>query len=83
MKVPFSWLSEFIDLQDLDPYRVAQELTLKGVETSVSRWLLQAEGALSGKVVEKRRHFSRPLWVYRVHLGERFLQVVSSEGGLE
>lgn len=55
MKVPFSWLSEFIDLQDLDPYKVAEELTLKSVETSVNKWDIDLDGVVYAKIVEKKK----------------------------
>ncbi len=84
MKVPFSWLSEFIDLQDLDPYKVAEELTLKSVETSVSRWDLDLDGVVYAKVVEKKKHPTRDLAVYKVKAGEDlYLQVVSAYKSLE
>ncbi|HAV39470.1 MAG: phenylalanine--tRNA ligase subunit beta [Aquificota bacterium] len=84
MKVPFSWLSEFIDIQDLDPYKVAEELTLKSVETSVSKWDLDLDGVVYAKVVEKKKHPTRDLSVYKVKAGEDlYLQVVSADKSLE
>ncbi|MFN4319903.1 MAG: phenylalanine--tRNA ligase subunit beta [Aquificaceae bacterium] len=81
MKVPFSWLSEFIDIDSLDPYRVAEELTLKSVETSVSKWDLDLDGVIFAKVVEKKPHPKREeLFIYRLQVGEgSYLQVVSRD----
>ena len=84
MKVPFSWLSEFIDLQDLDPYKVAEELTLKSVETSVNKWDIDLDGVVYAKIVEKKNHPTRDLAVYKVKAGEGlYLQVVSADKDLE
>lgn len=84
MKIPFSWLSEFIDIEGLEPHRVAEELTLKSVEASVSRWDLDLDGVVFAKIVEKRPHPGKNLSVYRVQAGEGlFLQVVSSDARLK
>lgn len=84
MKVPFSWLSELLDLEGLDPYRVAEELTLKSVETSVSRWGVELEGVIFAKVVERSIHPSRDLVLYRVQAGDNlYLQVASADKSLK
>ena len=69
MKIPFSWLSEFIQVEGLDPNRVAEELTLKSVETSISRWDFDLDGVVFAKVVEKKPHPTRRLYIYRVQAG--------------
>ncbi len=85
MKIPFSWLSEFIDIDSLDPYKVAEELTLKSVETSVIKWDFDLDGVIFAKVVEKRPHPKREdLSLYRLKVGEgSYLQVVSKDKSLE
>ncbi|MEJ5339224.1 MAG: phenylalanine--tRNA ligase subunit beta [Aquificaceae bacterium] len=83
MKFPFSWLSEFIDTEGLDPQRVAEELTLKSVEASLSRWDFDLDGVVFAKVVGKRPHPTKNLSVYRVKAGEElFFQVVSADHSL-
>ncbi|MFN3946947.1 MAG: phenylalanine--tRNA ligase subunit beta [Aquificaceae bacterium] len=84
MKIPFSWLSEFIDIDSLDPYKVAEELTLKSVETSLSKWDLDLDGVIFAKVVEKRPHPKREeLSLYRLEVGEgSYLWVVSRDKSL-
>ncbi|WP_448587510.1 phenylalanine--tRNA ligase subunit beta [Thermocrinis sp.] len=51
MRVPLSWLSEFLELEGIEPEDIAKNLTLKGVEASVSRWDGKAEGVF-GKVIK-------------------------------
>lgn len=80
MKVPFSWLSEFIEIENLDPYKVAEDLTLKGVETSVSKWERDIDGVVYGKIVEKKSHTTKDLVIYKVQAGENlYIQVISRE----
>ncbi len=84
MKVPFSWLSEFIDIEGLEPQRVAEELTLKSVETTLSRWDMDLDGVVSARVVEKKPHPTRNLYVYKAQVGEgHFLQVVSADAKVQ
>ncbi len=80
MRIPFSWLSEFVDIEGLEPHRVAEELTLKSVETTLSRWEVDLDGVVFAKVVEKRQHPTKKLNVYKAQVGEgHFLQVVSAD----
>ncbi len=84
MKVPFSWLSEFIEIEGLEPYRVAEELTLKSVETSLSKWDFDLDGVVFAKVVERKPHPTRNLDIYKVQAGEGlYLQVVSADTSLQ
>lgn len=84
MKVPFSWLSEFIDIEGLDPYKVAEDLTLKSVESSLSKWDMDLDGVVFAKVVEKRPHPTKNLTVYKVQAGDSvYLQVVSADSKVE
>ncbi len=80
MRIPFSWLEEFLHMDGLDPERVAEELTLKSVETNLQRWDLNLDGVVVGRVVEKKPHPKGRLTLYRVQVGESFfLQLVSSD----
>ncbi|MCX8164676.1 MAG: phenylalanine--tRNA ligase subunit beta [Aquificaceae bacterium] len=84
MKVPFSWISEFIDIDGLDPYRVAEELTLKSVETSVSRWGVDLDGVVFAKILEVKPHPRMDLRVCKVQAGDGlYLQVVSADRNLK
>ncbi len=84
MKVPFSWLSEFIDIEGLEPQRVAEELTLKSVEATLSRWDMDLDGVVSARVVEKKPHPTRNLYVYKAQVGGgHFLQVVSADAKVQ
>lgn len=38
MRVPLSWLNEFVEVYDLDPVELAERLTLAGLEVEHIRW---------------------------------------------
>ncbi len=70
MRVPLSWLREYIDV-DLSPRALAEELTMRGmevdtVETAGSDWT----DVVVGRVLEVRRHPNADtLWLARVDVG--------------
>ncbi|MEA3336356.1 MAG: phenylalanine--tRNA ligase subunit beta [Chloroflexota bacterium] len=39
MRVPLSWLNDFVDVSDLDPVELAERLTLAGLEVEHIRWV--------------------------------------------
>lgn len=84
MRIPFSWLFEFVDVEHVDPFVLAEELTLKSVEASVSRWDFNLDGVVFAKVVEKRHHPTKKLFVYKAQAGEGlYLQVVSADENIK
>ena len=71
MRVPLSWLREYVDV-DLPPRRLAEELTMRGmevdsIETAGADWT----DVVVGRVLEVRRHPNADtLWLARVDVGE-------------
>jgi phenylalanyl-tRNA synthetase beta chain len=39
IRVPLSWLNDFVDIRDLDPVELAERLTLAGLEVEHIRWV--------------------------------------------
>lgn len=39
IRVPLSWLNDFVDVRDLDPIELAERLTLAGLEVEHIRWV--------------------------------------------
>jgi phenylalanyl-tRNA synthetase beta chain len=39
IRVPLSWLNDFVDIRDLDPIELAERLTLAGLEVEHIRWV--------------------------------------------
>jgi phenylalanyl-tRNA synthetase beta chain len=86
MRVPLSWLREYVDF-DLPPRRLAEELTMRGmevdsVETAGADWT----DVVVGRVLEVRRHPNADtLWLARVDVGEAGgeLEIVCGAQNLE
>ncbi len=70
MRVPLSWLREFVDIP-MGPRQLADELTMRGMEVSA----IETAGAdwtdvVVGRVLEVRRHPNADsLWLTRVDVG--------------
>ncbi|EDP76340.1 phenylalanine--tRNA ligase subunit beta [Hydrogenivirga sp. 128-5-R1-1] len=56
MRVPFSWLSLFVDLGELTAEEVAERLSLQSVEAEVSVFGTELDGVVFGKVLVVRSH---------------------------
>ncbi len=84
MRIPLSWLWEFLEPSDIDPERIAEELTLRSVEASLSVWDYELDGVVFAKVVDLRPHPKREkLVVCRVEVGkDTYLTVVSADKSL-
>ena len=71
MRVPLSWLRDYVDV-DLPPRRLAEELTMRGmevdsIETAGADWT----DVVVGRVLEVRRHPNADtLWLARVDVGD-------------
>jgi phenylalanyl-tRNA synthetase beta chain len=86
MRVPLSWLREYVDV-DLSPRRLAEELTMRGmevdsIETAGADWT----DVVVGRVLEVRRHPNADtLWLARVDVGEAGgeLEIVCGAQNLE
>ena len=83
MRIVYSWLKELVDI-DIEPERLAEMLTLKGLEVSecypVGNGLDQV---ITGKIVEMKRHPNADrLYICQVDTGKEIVQVVSSAPNL-
>jgi len=77
MKVPISWLKEYLDFS-LSAEGLAEVLTLAGIEVDgIERTALKFSGVVVGEVIEAHRHPNADhLWVAKVADGKEILQVV-------
>lgn len=77
MKVPLSWLKEYLDLTQT-PAELAHTLTLAGIEVEgIETSSLKFSGIVVGKVLETRRHPSADrLCIAKVSDGKEEFQVV-------
>ena len=70
MRVPLSWLSEYVDIADLPVEELAERLTLAGLEVEGMRELPPLEGVVVGRVLSISPHPKADrLHVCQVNLG--------------
>ena len=81
MRVPLSWLEEFVCLEDLDAERIAEELSLRSVEAEVHTFGIELERVFIGKVLEKKS-FGENLFLLKVDVGE-VVDVVTADPKVE
>ena len=56
MRVPLSWLREFVDVE-LTPEQLAERLTLLGMEVkSIERWGADWEQVVTGELLTVEKH---------------------------
>ncbi len=81
MKVPYSWLSEFVDLKGITAEEIAEALSLRSVEATVESFGIELDGVAFGKVVEVKNHPSEKNYrVLKVQVQEHtFVQVVTAD----
>lgn len=77
MKVPISWLKEYLDFS-LSPQELADALTLAGVEVEgIERAEMKFTGVVVGEIVEAHRHpHADHLTIAKVSDGKEMFQVV-------
>jgi phenylalanyl-tRNA synthetase beta chain len=84
MRVPLSWLREYVDI-DLAPHELAEELTMRGMEVSA----IETAGGdwtdvVVGRVLEVDRHPNADtLWLATVDAGGGPIQIVCGAQNLE
>ncbi len=78
MKVPLSWLKEFVNLDDFTAEKIAKELTLAGSEiSSIEKVGGDINGVIIGKVLSVRKHpDADKLSVCEVDIGYETLSIV-------
>ncbi len=85
MRVPLSWLEEFVELPGLSAQEIVQELSLKSVEATVYEFGINLKDVFFGKILEiKPLSTKASLAVVKVDIGKGYnLQVVTSDRSLE
>ncbi|MDQ7083286.1 MAG: hypothetical protein Q9N34_10375 [Aquificota bacterium] len=85
MRIPYSWLEEFLDLEGISPEEVADRLSLRSVEATVDTFGMELDGVVFGKVLERRKHPKRKdLLVLKVQVAKSIsLTVVTADLSLE
>ena len=78
MKVPLSWLKEFVNLDDLTAEEIAKQLTLAGSEiSSIEKVGGDINGVIIGKVLSVRKHpDADKLSICEVDIGYETLSIV-------
>ncbi|GAB6064974.1 phenylalanine--tRNA ligase subunit beta [Aquifex pyrophilus] len=81
MKVPYTWLSEFVELDGITPEEIAEQLSLRSVEATVETFGIDIDGVVFGKVVEVKEHpEDRRLNLLKVQVQEHlFVDVVTAD----
>lgn len=78
MKIPLSWLKEFVNLEDLTAEEIAKNLTLAGSEiSSIEKVGGDINGVIIGKVLSASKHpDADKLSVCEVSIGDEILSIV-------
>ncbi|WP_297890304.1 phenylalanine--tRNA ligase subunit beta [Sulfurihydrogenibium sp.] len=77
MKIPYSWIKEFVDI-DIPAEEVAEKLNLVGVETTVSKFGKYIPNIVTVKVESVERHPEREkLFVCKVNDSYKTYQVIT------
>ncbi len=81
MKVPYTWLSEFVELDGITPEEIAEELSLRSVEATVETFGIDIDGVVFGKVVEVKEHAQdKRLNVLKIQVQEHlFVDIVTAD----
>ncbi len=78
MKLPLEWLSEFVDVSDLDPKNYCDRMTDTGSKVEGYEVLAEEiENVVVGKIVRKEHHpDSDHLWICQIDCGEAELRQI-------
>src|SRR5690554_5645692 len=77
MLLSFNWLKHYVDINDINPYELADKMTLAGIEVEKVYRLSNAKNCVVGKVLEKIKHEKADkLSVCNVDLGNEVAQIV-------
>ncbi len=83
MKVPLSWLGEYVQIEDLSAEEIAKALTMKSAETSIERFGGDCEGIRSATVEEIKKSARGDLMLVTVWDGHSKYQVATADGSVE
>ena len=82
MRVPLSWIAEFVEIEGRDPEEIAEVLSLRSVEATLDTFGADIEGVRFGKVVEVKP--LENLLLIKVDLGKHgILNVVTADRELK
>ncbi|MGC9006007.1 MAG: phenylalanine--tRNA ligase subunit beta [Sulfurihydrogenibium sp.] len=83
MKVPYSWIKEFIDI-DVSAEEVAEKLNLSGIETTVSKFGRYIPNIITVKVESVEKHPERDkLFICKVNDGTKTYQVITGANNVK
>ncbi len=78
MKVPYSWLSEFIEIDGISPEAIVDRLSICSVEATLTKFDANIDGVVFGKVVQVKK-LQKGLCC-RVQVGEHtFISVYTAD----
>ncbi len=85
MRVPLSWIAEFVEIGDITADYIAETLSLRSVETEVNTFGIELEGVVAGRVLKVDSHpKDKNLLVVKVEVGkETVLTVVTADLSVE
>ncbi|MEZ0322788.1 MAG: phenylalanine--tRNA ligase subunit beta [Hydrogenothermaceae bacterium] len=79
MRVPISWLKDFIDI-NTTPEDVANRLNLSGLETTITKFGYYIEGLITVEIKDVQKHPQREkLNICKVYDGTELYQVVTAD----
>ena len=85
MKVPLSWLSDYVDISNIDTKTFAHELTMSG--SKVEGIEVQGEeivNVVTGKILTREKHLNADkLQVTTVDIGNEVIQIVTGAQNIE
>lgn len=85
MKLPLSWLDDYLKLDNISVKEYCDALTLSG--SKVEGWSVEGsevEGVVFGKILTKERHTnSDHMWITTVDVGTEVLQIVTGAQNIE
>ncbi|MGN1097567.1 MAG: YtpR family tRNA-binding protein, partial [Clostridia bacterium] len=85
MKLPLSWLDDYLRLENVSVKEYCDALTLSG--SKVEGWSVEGsevEGVVFGKILTKERHTnSDHMWITTVDVGTEVLQIVTGAQNIE
>lgn len=79
MKVPLSWLNEYVDVSDINPKKYADELTMSGSKVETLENLgEEIINVVTGKIISLEKHpDANKLQISKVDVGGKVLQIVT------
>ncbi len=85
MRVPLSWLEEFLEIEGVSAEEIAERLSLQSVEATVDTFGTELDGVVFGKVLEVKEHTKRrDLYVVLVQVGENTkVHIVTADRSLK